>query len=133
MTAAERLRKVAELLPPGAAVMVSREDLLDAFGAATGAPDEASMPRDYTVADLAEIFGRSESTIRAWLEAGRLPNAYKLRGREWRVPRASVQSFLERERKRFRGDMDLGAWRKLGCRGWSLVVVTGEIRRIPVT
>lgn len=36
--------------------------------------------------------------MRAWLEAGRFPGAYKLRGRDWRVPPDAVEAFKARER-----------------------------------
>lgn len=69
---------------------------------------------DLTVADVAEALGRAESTVRGWLLEGALAG-YKLRGREWRVPRASLREFLDRQ-----GDSkptpvdgdDISAWRR---------------------
>jgi excisionase family DNA binding protein len=112
VTALDNLRQAAELLPPGASVTVTREALLAAIGRAPTAPAEAPTD-DLTVADLAARFQRSASTVRGWIEAGRFPGAYKLRGRDWRVSPAAVDAFREHERRRpSRGTHDLGAWRR---------------------
>jgi excisionase family DNA binding protein len=66
-------------------------------------------PEDLTVEQAAKHLHRSESTIRDWVESGRLPGAYK-RGRVWRVPRAALTNGIPTERV----DEDaarLGAWR----------------------
>jgi excisionase family DNA binding protein len=73
----------------------------------------------YSVRELAEYLGRSPSTIRDWLRRGEFPGAYKL-GREWRIPKADVEAFLERQkegrkRERRRGKsqpVTIGEWRK---------------------
>ena len=52
---------------------------------------------DMTVQELADRFGRCPSTVRAWCEAGRLPGAYKLRGREWRIPAVALRLFQDQE------------------------------------
>ncbi len=65
--------------------------------------------------------GRSVSAVRAWLAEGLIPDAYKLRDREWRVPPAGLRGFLngqadtEREFKPALGNKssDLGLWRKV--------------------
>lgn len=117
---ADRLRALAEALPDGASVVLSKAQL---FALADGPPDAAPIPdvADSTVEQLAARFERSPSTVRAWCEAGLLPGAYRLRGREWRVPESAVEAFVEQER-RGRGDEaecvssrrpDLGAWRKV--------------------
>ena len=113
MTPFERLRQVAELLPAGTSVTVTREALLEAL-AGPGAPAQPSAepPGDLTVAELAERFRRSASTVRGWCERGRFEGAYKLNGRDWRVPPAAIETFRERERGPHRpGGADLGAWR----------------------
>ena len=50
-------------------------------------------PADYTVAQLAERFGRETVTIRSWLAAGRFDGAYKLNQKEWRIPASAVLGF----------------------------------------
>jgi len=113
VTALERLRQAAELLPAGTSVTLPRETLLEALGGAV-APAETPSG-DLTVAQLAERFQRSPSTVRGWLEAGRFDNAYKLSGRDWRVPVADVEAFVLDQRTARQGDTqaaDLGAWRE---------------------
>ncbi len=119
MSAAARFRALVEQLPEGSLLGLPREFLLEVLST-----DERSiafpalMEPDLTVRDLAELFGRSPSTIRAWLEARRIPKAYKLRGREWRVSRRSVDCFLESERTKAKPDgnaqpvaVNLSDWR----------------------
>lgn len=104
------LRSIVDGLPEGGSATLPRhflEELL-ATASTTGA--------DLTVAQVAEHFGRSRSTVRSWLEAGVL-RGYRLRGREWRVPTAAVAEFREAERQggvrpNRRGVVDLGAWRR---------------------
>src|SRR5712691_13417420 len=104
MNPLEQLRTAAAALPPGTLVTLSREALLDVLGggrgdgaAATGGDEPAAVAVDLTVTDLAQRFRRHPSTIRQWLEAGRL-EGYKLFGREWRVPLAAVAAFQEHQR-----------------------------------
>jgi len=117
VTPLERLRKAVELLPAGVCVTAQREALLEALGGAVEAPSALS-PGDLTVADLAvadlaERFRRSPSTIRGWLETGRFPGAYKLNGRDWRVPIDGVQAFENHQRgRRGQTEVDLSGWRK---------------------
>jgi hypothetical protein len=99
MTLLERLQQLADALPPGASVTLPREWLLEELGAGQAA-DPGVVAVDYTVADLAQLFGKQPSTARSWLEAGLFPGAYKLRGRSWRVPRAAMLAFQQRERAR---------------------------------
>ncbi len=102
----ERLRQMAQAVPPGGSVVVPR-DWLDAQ---LQALEPASVePDDLTVEQAATHLHRSESTIRDWVESGRLPGAYK-RGRVWRVPRAALAGSIPTQHV----DNDaarLGAWR----------------------
>lgn len=118
MTIAERLRRAVQGLPEGASITlpvgVVRNWLSDL-------PEEAEGNRfgDLTVPELAAELDRAESTVRGWLNAGEIPQAYKLNGREWRVPRTAVRDFLDRQRDedegpgkiRSRGGK-LGDWRR---------------------
>lgn len=100
MTALERLRQAAELAPPGTSLTLTREALLEALGGV----DRLAGP-DLTVAELAKRFQRAPSTVRAWLEGARLPGAYKLNGRDWRVPPEAIGAFRAAQRSA------LTAWR----------------------
>src|SRR5712692_5823921 len=126
MNPLEQLRTAVAALPPGTVVTRPREALLDVLGGrgGDGAPvcgGDGSHPVavDLTVTDLAQRFRRHPSTIRQWLESGRL-EGYKLFGREWRVPLAAVAAFQdqqrhgpEREGSLARGAPSLGDWRKV--------------------
>jgi helix-turn-helix protein len=88
VTPLERLREAAALLPAGTSLTVTREALLEALGGV-----DRPVGPDLTVAELSERFHRAPSTIRAWCEAGRFPDAYRLNGRDWRVPPAALEAF----------------------------------------
>jgi hypothetical protein len=94
------LRALADALPEGSVVPVPRGWLLELL---VGAGQEASTTSrpvaDMTVAQLAIVFGRRPSAVRAWLERGDFPGAYKFNDREWRVPPAAVEAFQERQRR----------------------------------
>ena len=128
MTEADRLalHRLAEALAPGTGVMVPREWLLELLEGTGEHPSEGSPvpPADLTVAQVASRYGRHASTVRVWLERGAFPGAYKLRGRDWRVPAADLAAFDASERAREAGTpaarrgprkaADLGAWRRAG-------------------
>src|SRR6266849_1274790 len=119
-----QLRTAAAALPPGTLVTLSREALLDVLGGGggdrvAGGDGSPQVAVDLTVTDLAQRFRRHPSTIRQWLESGRL-EGYKLFGREWRVPLAAVAAFQDHQRQgRERGGSlarsapSLGDWRKV--------------------
>jgi excisionase family DNA binding protein len=91
----EALQAFAEELPPGTAVPVPRETILELLSAI---PRTASQV-DLTVEEVARRFGRSPSTVRGWLASGDLAG-YRLRRREWRVPPDALDAFQQRERQR---------------------------------
>jgi hypothetical protein len=88
------LRAIAELLPPGGAVTLPREALLEALAevqtSALGAP--------LTVAQIAVRLHRTASTVRGWCETGRFAGAFKLNGRDWRVPAPALEAFESEQR-----------------------------------
>ena len=107
-----RLRRVAEDLPPGASVSIPREWLLEAVA------EQGTGAADLTVAQVAARYGRCESTIRSWISQHFL-RAYKLRGRQLRIPHSAIAEFEEAERGGIRraprgekGVSDLSAWRR---------------------
>jgi excisionase family DNA binding protein len=102
----------------------------DLARAIAGLPDDALLPvkwirehlgnesggrlADLTVQEVGEELGRAASTIRTWAAAGRLPGAYRLRGREWRVPPEALRSLRDSEWERVDdGPVDLGRWREV--------------------
>ena len=116
----EALRVLAEALPPGSVVPVPREALLELVTAASaGHGTEAVVPPvDLTVTDVALRYSRHASTVRAWLERGLFPGAYRLHHREWRVPRTALAAFETHAREsspsttaRKEKAVNLAAWR----------------------
>jgi excisionase family DNA binding protein len=111
------LQRLAALLPDGVGLTLPKDLLLELLAAeATGAASA-----DLTTRELAERLHRAPSTIRGWLEEGRLPGAYKLNGRDWRVPAEAVETFLAGQRVRYASrsgedartsPVDLSAWRR---------------------
>jgi hypothetical protein len=80
--------------------------------------------RELTVGDLCDRYARKGSAVRAWLEAGRFPGAYKLNGRDWRIPLVALAAVRGGAARRAgqggAGETkgpgaNLGAWR--GVRG----------------
>jgi excisionase family DNA binding protein len=118
MELAERLRPIVDALPPGASVTLPG-DVLRAWlaDAEPAADDVTSDPGDdLSVAQLSARLNRAPSTIRSWISDGAFPNAYMLRGRSWRVPRADVTLFQAEEAARYHAarhaaDDDSGAAR----------------------
>jgi len=47
-----------------------------------------------TTAELGERLHRSASTIRSWCEAGRFAGAFKLSGKDWRIPIVALEAFV---------------------------------------
>ena len=110
MTLADRLRELAERLPPGGSLTLTRDGLLDLAALDGGQDDQAAAGADLTVAELAARFPRSASTVRDWCEHGRFEGAYKLNGRDWRIPVTALDLFLAEQRGQ-RPAAQLGAWR----------------------
>ena len=95
------LQALAEALPDGAVVPVPRVWLLELLrGTALAPASSAALPSaDYTVRQIAARFDRRPSTVRAWLESGRL-RGYRFGNREWRATADALREFEEGERQR---------------------------------
>jgi hypothetical protein len=87
------LRVLAEQLPPGSAVPVPRETLLQLLNS----PQAES--EDLTIVQAAGMLHRSPATVRLWCAQGMIPGALRWRGREWRIPRLGLEEFRERDGK----------------------------------
>jgi excisionase family DNA binding protein len=87
-------------MPPG--TLVPRDWLLTRLPPSSAAGEVGAEATsglvDLSIHDLAQLFGRRPSTVRAWLERGEFPGAYKLFGREWRAPQSAVDAFLQSQR-----------------------------------
>ncbi len=108
-----RLRAIVAPLPPGAAVTLPVE-VVRTWLEVEGVGD---TPVDLTVQEVGDLLGRAPSTVRTWCGAGRLPGAYRLRGREWRIPRGALRAL--RQAGGGQGEPgddevpDLGRWRRV--------------------
>ena len=120
MTTRDALRTLAAQLPAETPIPVPAELLLELL--ATPAHTEA-VPSDLTVAQVAARYGRAPSTVRGWCEANRLPGAYRLNGREWRISASALKHFEATQQRvhsrvphpgttaRGKRRLTLGAWR----------------------
>lgn len=130
----DRLRAFISVAPPH--TMVPVEALRDVLEAGGSAPEPAELVADLTVPEVARLVGRHPATVRAWVRTGVLA-AYQMRGREYRVTRAALTDFFERERRGAgpsappsaspTSPADLGAWRSV--RGLSRR--TARLRQTP--
>ena len=119
MSVADRLRQLAERLPSGGSLTLTRAALLELAAVDGSQAAEEAVPADFTVVQLAARFHRSVSTIRDWCEHGRFEGAYKLNGRDWRTPHAAVDVFLAQQRGQSHVAL-LDAWRAVRRRAKDL-------------
>ena len=106
----DELRRWLASAPPGSLVPVEAVRPLLEGEAAGGARGSW----DLSVQEVAELLGRAPSTIRGWIGEGLLPGAYRLRGREWRIPRRELERLREEEAQPRKGESaDLGSWRRV--------------------
>ncbi len=89
------MRAFVEATAPGCALTIPREVVVEWLTADSieDAPVDAQERDELTAAEWAALEHRSPGTVCAWLAAGLVPGAYKLNGREWRVPRAGIVAF----------------------------------------
>lgn len=103
------VRERLQALPRGSLVPV--DWVLELIGDGRDSPARPGAPAvDLNVADLALLFKKKPSTVRAWIERGDFPGSYKLNGKEWRVP-AAVEAFQKAQQRAADADDDLSAWR----------------------
>lgn len=79
-------------------------------------PNDA--PVDLSCEEVARRLGRKACTVRGWCASGVIPRAYRLRGREYRIPQASLREFLDRQAAEEQEPgsatpVDLGAWKRV--------------------
>ena len=103
-------------MPPGSAINLPRDDIAKLLEELTPPDDEALEVSDLTLFDVADRVGRAPSTVRGWCSRGLLTGAYRLNGRDWRVPPAALDAFLEAQGTHQAppgslGATDLSAWR----------------------
>jgi excisionase family DNA binding protein len=108
------LRRLADTLPEGAAITLTRVHLLALLEADSYAPSG----HDLTAAEAAQALGCSTSAVRRLLESERL-GGYKIGSgprAAWRIPQASLAAFRapkEAPRVEHGRATDLAAWRRV--------------------
>jgi hypothetical protein len=120
----EQIRAMVATMPPGSAISLPvdwlRQQLETAEVVHGGTPGGAPALDDLTVESAGKQLGRSASTLRTWCGAGLIPGAYRLRGREWRIPPAALRTMLDKQAEaktdiapgRRKGKGKLSDWRK---------------------
>ena len=96
LTVEDRLRTLADALPDGDAVTLP-VSLIRSWLARGGSADP-ERTADMTVAEVASLLSRSPQTVRTWIRRGDL-DAYRLRGKKYRVTRAALETFLALQRR----------------------------------
>ncbi len=111
-----RLSEVVHGLPDGSAVMLPVE-AVHTWLADESAGTDGPLG-DLTLTQVATATGRAVSTIRTWANSGKLPGAYKLNGRDWRIPSSALRAFLDAQANGAGAhptlddrEADLSAWR----------------------
>jgi hypothetical protein len=66
---------------------------------ADDSPTPEQFHTDFSADEVGEMYNRTAACIRFWCHAGKLPGAYKLNDREWRIPQDAPNKFQERQRK----------------------------------
>lgn len=131
------LNELLAKLPADALLPVGwlREQLRAEPAVGAASSDKESL---LTVRELGVRLHRSPSTVRGWVEAGRFEGAFKLSGRDWRIPITAVATFIDAQqpaavsqasaggtivpsptprpraqRAGSKGEADLSAWRRV--------------------
>ena len=116
MSLVDRLRSIVDPMPADASVTLSVAFLRGLLEAEGDSPGDGRL---LTLEETAEIVGRSASTVRTWLNTGRL-DGFKLNGRSWCVRESALQEFIRQQESgehasptvKDGAPVDLGAWRK---------------------
>ena len=117
MSLRKQLSKMVEGMPPGSSISVPCDwlrSLLAEDERAGDVPDEL-----LTLEEVGERMSRAVGTIRTWCNSGQLEGAFRLNGRDWRIPSSVLQAYVENQQNPQDtpgpddADDDLGAWRRI--------------------
>lgn len=122
----DTLRCIVDAMPHGSSVTLPVDWLRVELGMATVPIQPCqSDARDLSVDEVADIVKRRPSTVRGWCSSGQI-SAYRLNGREWRITRTALDTFLDGQRAPHDGEPtrtrrvaapNIGAWRSVDLPG----------------
>lgn len=119
MTLRERLHRLASALPSGDATVTFTKASLVALLEGEPEDSQSALGRPMTVKEVAEYVGRSESSVRDWLQAGTL-NGFKLNNRDWRIRPSELAKYLEQQstaphhpEESLEPEGDISDWRRI--------------------
>lgn len=109
-----RLRQLVRLSDPDGTVTIRWLAALIGVCLEDDSGGVEAAASDLNVADVADHFKRSVSTVRGWLGRREL-RGYKLNGRDWRVPRSAIREYEERQQQlpAQTDQVDIREWRVL--------------------
>ena len=113
----EDLRTLHEAMPPGSAISLSREAIGGLLDSLPIPERSCPLSRDLCLKEVADRVGRAVSTVKGWCNRGAFSGAYKLNGRDWRVPEGALETYLAsmgatRSRPIRESSTDLASWRR---------------------
>jgi hypothetical protein len=115
MSLHKKLEAMVDGMPPGSLITLSVDWLSREM-----AVDARQDPEELlTLEDVASRDGRVVSTVRTWCNSGKLPGAFRLNGRDWRVPAQSLTAWRESQQNptpKAASDPpndDIGSWRRV--------------------
>ena len=115
----DELRTLYESMPPGSAINLPRDGIGELLDELTEPDSDGREVIDLTLSEVADRVGRAPSTVRSWCSRGLLTGAYRLNGRDWRIPAPALDTFLEAQGTRqaaaskgSQGVTELSAWRR---------------------
>jgi excisionase family DNA binding protein len=92
MKLSDRIKKMLDGMPTDGAITLQVKTLWEWL--------EESSPSgfdpDYTVKDVAKLYGKTTTTVTAWIREKKL-RAYKLNGKEYRIPADALEEFRQRQ------------------------------------
>lgn len=94
MNSRDVLRALVDGAPPGTTISV-RADWIAELVADVPEPREG-VEVDLTTSEVGRMLNRDEKTVASWCRSGLLVGAYRLRRREWRIPRVALVAFQKR-------------------------------------
>ena len=92
MKLSDRLTRMIDGMPDGASIVLPVDAVREWLSENGGGLDH-----DLSVEEVGKFFDRSPVTVRGWIRTGRL-EAYRFRGREYRITHAALEEFQQQER-----------------------------------